>query len=112
MNADEKEIYEMLKQSPDIYLSICEISNRLGRRRLFEQDRNWARPILRRMEMDGLVESNPFGDYKFREKNGNTTNFFKALELPGVTLGETTIISLDSPEVSGGDEPNHQSAAG
>jgi len=98
MNADEKAIYEMLKASPDTFLSMREISKRLGRGRLFEQDRNWTRPILLRMEMDGLLDSNPFGEYRLSQKSGNTTSFFKAIHVPGVCLGEITIIAMDDPE--------------
>ena len=36
MNADEKEIIEILKRSPQTFLSMREISKRLGRGRLFD----------------------------------------------------------------------------
>src|ERR1041385_9177826 len=95
MNADEKEICEMLKESPDMYLSVREISKRLGRGRLFGQDRHWARPIVQRMELDGILESNPFGEYRLREKGGDTTSFFQAIQRPDISLGDTTLITLD-----------------
>lgn len=104
MNADEKRIYEMLKASPHTPLSVTEISKRLGRGRLFEQNRNWARPILLRMELDGLVESNPFGEYSLRDKPDDSTNFYKALEHPGVDLGDTTIIRLDESRPKDGNK--------
>ena len=95
MNADEKEIIEILKRSPQTFLSMREISKRLGRGRLFEQDRNWARPILLRMEMDGLLEANPYGEYRLRVDVNDTQSFYQALDRSEASLGETTIFTID-----------------
>jgi len=95
MNADETAIHEFLKGYPGIFVSCTEISRRMGARRKFDQDRTWARPILRRMELDGYLESNEMGEYRLKSKPGGTTSFIKALSTPGGSLGETTIIALD-----------------
>src|SRR3954468_16213143 len=95
MNADETAIHEFLKGYPGIFVSVTEISRRMGARRKFDQDRAWARPILRRMEMDGVLESNQVGTYRSTLNHTETTRYKKALTLPGVPLGETTLISLD-----------------
>jgi hypothetical protein len=95
MNADETAVYEFLKGYPGMFVSVTEISRRLGARRKFDQDRTWARPILRRMELDGSVEANEVGEYRVKPKPNETTTFRKALSLPGAALGETTLISLD-----------------
>ena len=58
MNADERAVCEFLKAYPGTYVSVMEISRRLGVRRQFKKDRAWARPILRRMELDNVLESN------------------------------------------------------
>lgn len=101
MNADETEIHEFLKTFPNLFVSVMEISKRLGSRKRFDQDRTWARPILRRMELDGILESNPFGEYRLKATPEEATTFKKALTLPNAALGDTTIISLvdiDKPE--------------
>ena len=95
MNADEKEIYDFLKTRQGIFVAVHEISKYLGRGRQFEMDRNWARPILRRMEMEGYLEANPFGEYRVREAQPGDTNFRDALGKPGSSLGDTTIIRID-----------------
>ena len=94
MNAEEKEIYDFLLGRPHIYVAVHEISKYLGRGRQFGLDRNWARPILRRMEMEGHVESNPFGEYRVREPQPGETNFTDALGKPIDSLGDTTIIRI------------------
>ena len=94
MNADELEIYELLRVFPNTYVSVTEISKKLGKGRKFDLDRTWARPMLRRMEMDGLLESNPFGEYRVRPSSIADIDFKEALRTPGVPLGDTTIIKV------------------
>jgi hypothetical protein len=94
MNADEAEVYDFLRGYPTVFVSCTEISKKVGKGRRFDQDRTWARPILRRMELDGVLEANAFGEYRIRA-GGPEVNFKEALKTPGVTLGDTTIIKLD-----------------
>ena len=98
MNTQETEIFDFLKRFPHLFVSVNEISKNVGSRKKFNEDRAWARPFLRRMEMDGWVESNPFGEYRLKHRPEDTTSFKRALQMPGVPLGETTIISLDDPD--------------
>jgi hypothetical protein len=95
MNADETEVFEFLKDYAGAFVSVTEISRRLKARHKHETDRAWARPILRRMEVDGLLESNPYGEYRLRANPQQPTSFKAALRQPGASLGETTLIFLD-----------------
>jgi hypothetical protein len=45
------------------------------------------------MEIDGVVEANPYGEYKL--KRPEPVPFKTGLERPDVSLGDTTIIMLD-----------------
>jgi hypothetical protein len=125
MNADEIRIVELLNDYPDEFVSVAEISKKLGKGRRFKDDKLWARPILRRLEMDGLLEVNDVGDYRVRmtdEDNGKKSddrarktdedrgkktqeteqiNFKQALKTPGVSLGDTTIISIGDVQDQG-----------
>jgi hypothetical protein len=98
MNTQETEIFEFLKRFPNLYVSVTEISKNVGNRKKFNEDRSWSRPFLRRMEMDGLVDSNPFGEYRLKHAPDDTTTFKRALTMPGFSLGETAIITLDEAE--------------
>jgi hypothetical protein len=93
MNADETEIAELLKKFPDNFVSVGDVSRRLGSRHRYATDKNWAAPILRRMEVDGLVEANCFGEYKL--KPPRTVLFKEGLALGDVSLGDTAIIVND-----------------
>ena len=100
MSADEKEIHDFLRQFPKLFVSVLEISKRLGNRGRYDRDKVWARPVLRRMEMDGILESNPFGEYRLVIKEGDTVFFKDVVNAPGlgVPLGDTTIITLDDTQ--------------
>jgi hypothetical protein len=93
MNTEEREIYEFLTTVSGRFVAAMEISQRAGTRNRYAQDKNWALPILRRLELDGFVEGDAMGAY--RARSGETTTFRKALEDPGASdLGDTAIIML------------------
>lgn len=94
MSNEETEIYEFLKRFSNRYVSVTDISKSVGARKNFNADRLWAQPILRRMEMEGWIEANPFGEYRVKFSSEDSTTFKKALETPGISLGDTTIICL------------------
>ncbi len=102
MNSEETQICEFLKKRGNNYVAATDISRFLDSGRRFQQDRNWARPILRRMEVDGIVEANPYGEYRLKDAGTETetetetepNDFKDALRKPGVSLGDTTIIRI------------------
>jgi hypothetical protein len=91
VNADETEILEFLKSFPDRFVASTEVAKRAGNRNRYALDKNWALPILRRMEIEGLVEVNEVGEYRSRSAG---PSFREALNQAGMNLGETTIITL------------------
>ncbi len=93
MSVDENEIYEFMKRFPG-FVSVVEISRNVGQRRRFIEDRLWAKPMLRRMEAEGWLESNMFGDFRLKKRKEHDTQFLEAIDQPGVSLGDTTIIKL------------------
>jgi hypothetical protein len=95
MSNEESEICGFLKRYPTQFVTLNEISKSVGPRKNFHEDRNWALPHLRRLELEGLVESNPYGEYRVKHLQDETTSFRRAMEGPGMALGDTTIISAD-----------------
>jgi hypothetical protein len=113
MNADEMRILEYLNESPSDFVSVVDVSKRLGKGRRFKDDKLWARPILRRLEMDGFLEVNDMGDYRIRDTDDHPKktqtkqtetkqiDFKQALKTPGVSLGDTTIIRIGDVQEQG-----------
>src|SRR5262245_30043555 len=100
MTTYEKQIYEFLKRYPDQFVSINDISKSVGSGKNFHEDRAWALPLLRRMELEGWVESNAFGEFRLKATTEDTTTFLKALETPGVPLGDTTIVTFEEAKAA------------
>jgi hypothetical protein len=94
-NPEQIEIYDFLRRFPNLFVSVTEVSKNVGNRRRFNLDRYWSRPILRRMEMEGWVESNSFGEYRLKRRAEENTPFKEAINLPGMSLGDTAIITAD-----------------
>ena len=126
MNADEVRIIGFLNEFPDEFVSVVDVSRKLGKGRRYKEDRTWASPIMRRMEMDGLLETNDAGDFRVRTEyrdNGKdqakdqakdskatkgtktsetkSIDFKQALKTPGVSLGDTTIIRISDVQEQG-----------
>ena len=95
LNGDEKEVYDFVKSFGDLFISISEVSRRLGTRGRYQEDRLWAKPLLLRLEVEGILESNPYGEFRSKDRE-HGTDFITAMEKPNpeIDLGDTTIIML------------------
>ena len=67
--------------------------------------------MLRRMEIDGVLETNDCGEYRLKGKTPETTSFKKALGQAGVALGDTTLIWLDE-DLADDEETGSQEKSG
>jgi hypothetical protein len=76
MGTDEKDIIEFLRQF-DTFVSGTEVAKRVGGKRRFSEDRDWAKPVLYRMLVEGLLEANEYAHYRIkpdcRRKNESIT---------------------------------------
>lgn len=66
MDADEREIFQFLKNWGADYVNATEICRRAGGKRKFHEDPNWAKPILLRMEERGITESDSQGRFRIK----------------------------------------------
>jgi len=63
MGSDERDIIEFLRKF-DTFVSATEIAKKVGGKRRFLEDRDWAKPILYRMLVEGLLEANEYAHYR------------------------------------------------
>lgn len=66
MDSDEREIYQFLKSYGSEYIAAREICRRAAGRRRFNEEPEWAKPVLLRMEERGILESNSTGHYRIK----------------------------------------------
>lgn len=68
MNADEKAIIDYLKGWPHSFVSGKEIARKVGGRGRYEDDRNWAVPILAQMVRLGMIEKDAYGGFRLLQE--------------------------------------------
>ncbi|SPE54673.1 hypothetical protein SBV1_1910018 [Verrucomicrobia bacterium] len=61
MDADEREIYNFLKTRRHEFISVRDISQRLGSKRLRNASPEWAKSILERMTERGILQTDGEG---------------------------------------------------
>ena len=66
MDIDEREIFLFLKSYGADYVAAREICRRAGGRRRYEEDHDWALPIILRMVERGILESNSGAQYRLK----------------------------------------------
>lgn len=66
MDIDEREIFLFLKSYGSDFVAAREICRRAGGRRRYEEDHDWALPIILRMVERGILETNSAGQYRVK----------------------------------------------
>lgn len=68
MDIDEREIFLFLKSYGTDFVAPREICRRAGGRRRYDEDHEWAIPILLRMAERLILETNAAGQYRVKPK--------------------------------------------
>jgi hypothetical protein len=66
MDADERDIFQFLKSWGGNFIAAREVCRRAGGRRRFNEEPDWAKPVLLRMEERGILESNVTGQFRIK----------------------------------------------
>ena len=66
VDIDEREIFLFLKTYGSTYVAAREICRKAGGRRKYDEDHEWAKPILTRMVERGILETNSEGQYRVK----------------------------------------------
>jgi hypothetical protein len=66
MDADEREIFQFLKSRGAEFVHMREICRRAAGKHRFNEDQEWAKPVLVRMSERGILETNATGHYRLK----------------------------------------------
>ena len=66
MDADEREIFDYLSTFGEQWVNAKEICRRASTKKRFNEDNNWAKPILHRMKERYIVEGDQMGRYRIK----------------------------------------------
>jgi hypothetical protein len=69
MYHDEQDILEFLKKFEGSFVSPVEIARKVGGKQRFKEDRDWARPLLYRLFMEGVLEADEYGHYRLKPES-------------------------------------------
>jgi len=67
LNAEQQQVLNFLRSSPEAWFSGMEVSRRAGTRAQFEEEPRWAVNCLRYLVDMKLVERDSSAHYKFRD---------------------------------------------
>ena len=68
MTWEEREIINYLKSAPKVFFSAREIARRAAGKRVYAETPHWARPFLPRLVEKGLIETDPAGHFRLKDK--------------------------------------------
>lgn len=68
MDIEEREIFLFLKTYGTAHVAAREICRRAGGRRKYDEDHEWAKPILARMVERGILETNAEGQFRLKPR--------------------------------------------
>jgi hypothetical protein len=103
MDIEEREIFLFLKTYGAMHVAAREICRRAGGRRRYEEDHEWAKPILARMLERSILETNSEGKYRVKplkkKKEGKwiSPDIAKILKENGVEV-ESATPEMDSDD--------------
>ena len=66
MDADEREIIDYLQTFGEDWVTAKEICRRAAGRKRFNEDNNWAKPILQHMKDRRVIEGDELGRYRIK----------------------------------------------
>jgi hypothetical protein len=66
MDADEREIFDYLKTFGEEWVNAKEVCRRAGGKKRYNEDNNWAKPILHHMKEQQLIEGDELGRYRIK----------------------------------------------
>ena len=66
MDADEREIFDFLSTFGEQWVNAKEICRRASTKKRFNEDNNWAKPILQRMKERHAIEGDELGRYRIK----------------------------------------------
>lgn len=66
MDAEEREVYYYLKSWKDVFISAREICRRAGGKKRYQNEKEWAKPVITRMVEKGILETDSGGHYRLK----------------------------------------------
>jgi hypothetical protein len=90
MDADERQIFDFLSSYGEEWVNAKEVCRKAGGKHRFNDDNNWAWPVLQRMKDRQVIEGDQLGRYRVKPKKHKgrwvSPDIEKILEENGVAV--------------------------
>jgi len=106
LSAEEKEILDYLKPLGKQFASPKEVCRRAGGKIKFQKDPYWAKPLLKRLEKSGMLQSNANGHYRIKPQHDNkplvpmSAAIKEILNKSDKDFGQSTILEIDDDYIN------------
>ncbi|MGH7940336.1 MAG: hypothetical protein ACREFR_04625 [Limisphaerales bacterium] len=103
MDIDEREIFLFLKTYGVNFVAAREICRRAGGRRRYDEDHEWAKPILNRMVERGILETNAGGQYRLKPRKRKKEAKWVSPDIAKILKESGLEVDAASPEADSDD---------
>jgi len=104
MNTDDQTVLSYLESFKDQFISHTEVSKRAAGKRRFIESPDWARAVLQRLALQGVLEVNAFGQYRIKQKVEKKNEVHEKPDNPRPepeVKAEETVTATPSPKDDG-----------
>ena len=103
MDIEEREIFLFLKTYGATFVAAREICRRAGGRRRYDEDHEWAKPILTRMAERGILESNSEGQYRVKPNKKKNEGKWVSPDIAKILKESGLEVDTAGPEIDSDD---------
>jgi hypothetical protein len=103
MDIEEREIFLFLKTYGAMHVAAREICRRAGGRRRYDEDHEWAKPILARMIERGILETNAEGQYRLKPRKKKKDGKWVSPEIEKILKENGVEVETAGPDVDSDD---------
>jgi hypothetical protein len=107
MDADEREIFDFLGTFGEQWVNAKEICRRASTKKRFNDDNNWAKPILHRMKERHAIEGDELGRYRLKPEKKDHTGRWVSPDIERILRESGVKADLDRADAAKDDTSEH-----
>jgi hypothetical protein len=107
MDADEREIFDYLATFGEQWVNAKEICRRASTKKRFNEDNNWAKPILHRMKERHAIEGDELGRYRIKPEKKDHKGRWVSPDIERILRESGVKADLDRAEAAKDDTTEH-----
>src|SRR5580698_8982799 len=107
MDADEREVFDYLSTFGEQWVNAKEICRRASTKKRFNEDNNWAKPILHRMKERHAIEGDELGRYRIKPEKKDHKGRWVSPDIERILRESGVKADLDRADAAKDDTSGH-----